>query len=141
MSGDDLYQQAILELAKAADGAGRLAAPDGAAEGDSPLCGDRVRMEVKLDAGRIAALAHEVKGCLLCRAAAAAIGRHAAGLDAAQAAGLRGQLAALLSGDDTEPAWPELKCFAPVHPHRNRHGCVLLPFDTLIRALGAAAKA
>ncbi len=140
MSADDLYQQAILDLAKSADGAGRLDAPDGTAQGDSPLCGDRVRMEVKLDAGRIVALAHEVKGCLLCRAAAAAIGRHAAGLDAAQAAGLRGQLAALLAGDGTEPAWPELKCFEPVRPHRNRHGCVLLPFDVLSAALDSAQR-
>jgi NifU-like protein involved in Fe-S cluster formation len=92
-------------------------------------------MEVKLENGRIAALAHEVKGCLLCRAAAAAIGRHAAGLDAAQVAALRGEVAALLAGADAAPAWPELKCFAPVRPHRNRHGCVLLPFDTLIEAL------
>jgi len=131
---DELYQQAILDLAKSADGAGRLAAPDATAQGDSPLCGDRVRMEVKLENGRIAALAHEVKGCLLCRAAAAAIGRHAAGLDAAQVAALRGEVAALLAGADAAP-WPELKCFEPVRPHRNRHGCVLLPFDTLCAAM------
>ena len=80
MSADDLYQQDILDLANSADGAGRLGAPDGAAQGDSPLCGDRVRMEVRLDGGHIVALAHETKGCLLCRAAAAAIGRRAAAL-------------------------------------------------------------
>lgn len=135
---DELYQQAVLDLAKSADGAGRLAAPDGTAQGDSPLCGDRVRMDVKLEGGRIVALAHEVKGCLLCRAAAAAIGRHAAGLDAARVAELRAEVAALLTGADAAP-WPELKCFAPVRPHRNRHGCVLLPFDTLRDALEKAA--
>lgn len=135
---DDLYQQALLDLAKAADGAGRLDAPDGAAEGDSPLCGDRVRMEVNLADGRIVALAHDVKGCLLCRAAAAAIGRHAAGLDAEKAAALREQAAALLAGNDSPPGWPELGLFMPVRPHRNRHGCVLLPFDTLLAALRQA---
>jgi nitrogen fixation NifU-like protein len=134
---DDLYQQAILDLAKSADGAGRLVAPDATVQGDSPLCGDRVRMEVKLENGRIAALAHEVKGCLLCRAAAAAIGRHARGLDAAQVAALRGEAAALLAGAGAAPSWPELASFAPVRPHRNRHGCVLLPFDTLCAAMKA----
>lgn len=136
----DLYQQAILDLAKSADGAGRLAAPDGTAQGDSPLCGDRVRMDVKLDDGRIVALAHEVKGCLLCRAAAAAIGRHAADLDAARVDALRAEVSALLAGADAAP-WPELKCFEPVRPHRNRHGCVLLPFDTLAAALDSAQRA
>jgi nitrogen fixation NifU-like protein len=139
MNSDDLYQQAIIDLAKSADGAGRLEAPDGAAQGDSPLCGDRVRMEVKLAGGRVVALAHEVKGCLLCRAAAAAIGRHAAGLDAAQAAVLREEVAALLGGADAA-AWPELKCFAPVRQHRNRHGCVLLAFETLVGAIQAAGQ-
>ena len=138
---DDLYQQAILDLAKSADGAGRLAAPDGTAQGDSPLCGDRVRMEVKLEGGRIAAVAHEVKGCLLCRAAAAAIGRHAAGLDAAQAEAVRRQVVALLAGEDGKPDWPELEYFAPVRPHRNRHGCVLLPFETLLAALDSRDSA
>lgn len=140
-TSSDLYQQAILDLAKSADGAGRLEAPDGAAQGDSPLCGDRVRMEVKLKDGRIVALAHEVKGCLLCRAAAAAIGRHAAGLDAAQVAALRAEVAALLAGQvSAAPSWPELKCFEPVRPHRNRHGCVLLPLDTLAAALDGALR-
>ncbi len=138
MSADELYQQAILDLAKSADGAGRLEAPDGTAQGDSPLCGDRVRIEVKLQDGRIAALAHEVKGCLLCRAAAAAIGRRAVGLDAAQVAAMRAQAVALLGGEEVAPTWPELASFAPVRPHRNRHGCVLLPFETLAAAVRMA---
>jgi nitrogen fixation NifU-like protein len=116
--------------------------PTARRSGDSPLCGDRVRMEVTLEGGRIDALAHEVKGCLLCRAAAAAIGSRAAGLDAAQLAALRGEVAALLAGQvPTAPSWPELKCFEPVRPHRNRHGCVLLPFDTLAAALDSAQGA
>lgn len=135
---DDLYQQAILDLAKSADGAGRLAAPDGTAQGDSPLCGDRVRMEVKLEGGRIAAVAHEVKGCLLCRAAAALVGLHGAGLDATEAGALRDQVAAALAGDEPPAGWPELKLFEPVRRHRNRHGCVLLPFDALAEAIRSA---
>lgn len=142
MSADDLYQQDILDLANSADGAGRLGAPDGAAQGDSPLCGDRVRMEVRLDGGRIVALAHETKGCLLCRAAAAAIGRRAVGLDAARVAALRGEVAELFAGQASAvPSWPELQCFEPVRAHRSRHGCVLLPFDVLAAAMDNANRA
>ncbi len=138
---DDLYQQALLDLAKAAHGAGSLPSPDGSALRDSPLCGDRVRMQVALEDGRIKALAHDVKGCLLCRAAASLVGLHGAGLDAAQANALRDQVAAALAGSAPPPGWPELSLFEPVRPHRNRHGCVLLPFETLIAALDSRSRA
>ncbi len=131
----DLYQQALLDLARAAHGAGVLPAPDGEALRDSPLCGDRVRMQVALEAGRIKAIAHDVKGCLLCRAAASLVGLHGSGLDAAEAEALRGQVAATLAGSEPPPGSQELPLFAPVRPHRNRHGCVLLPFEALCAAL------
>jgi nitrogen fixation NifU-like protein len=135
MTSPDLYQQALLDLAKAAHGAGTLPSPDGEALRDSPLCGDRVRMQVALEAGRIKTLAHDVKGCLLCRAAASLVGLHGLGLDTAEAEALRGQVAATLAGSEPPPGWPELALFTPVRPHRNRHGCVLLPFEALCAAL------
>jgi nitrogen fixation NifU-like protein len=138
---DDLYQQALLDLAKAAHGAGTLPSPDGEALRDSPLCGDRVRMQVALEGGRIRAIAHDVKGCLLCRAAASLVGLHGAGLDAAGAGALRDRVAATLAGSEPPPGWPELKLFEPVRPHRNRHGCVLLPFETLAAALDSHSRA
>lgn len=138
---DDLYQQALLDLAKAAHGAGTLPSPDGEALRDSPLCGDRVRMQVALEGGRIRAIAHDVKGCLLCRAAASLLGLHGAGLDAAGAGALRDRVAATLAGSEPPPGWPELKLFEPVRPHRNRHGCVLLPFETLAAALDSHSSA
>ncbi|MEZ5614273.1 MAG: iron-sulfur cluster assembly scaffold protein [Rhodocyclaceae bacterium] len=137
----DLYQQALVDLARAAHGAGTLAAPDGSALRDSPLCGDRVRMQVALDAGRIMALAHDVKGCLLCQAAASLVGLHGAGLNAEEVKALRGQVAATLAGGAPPPGWPELSLFEPVRPHRNRHGCVLLPFETLLAALDSQTRA
>jgi nitrogen fixation NifU-like protein len=133
----DLYQQALVELARAAHGAGTLAAPDGSALRDSPLCGDRVRMQVALENGRLTAIAHDVKGCVLCRAAASLVGLHAIGLNAAEAKALREQVAATLAGSEPPPGWPQLALFAPVRPHRNRHGCVLLPFEALAAALEA----
>ena len=138
---EDLYQQALLELARAAHGAGTLPSSDGEALRDSPLCGDRVRMQVALEGGRIRAIAHDVKGCLLCRAAASLLGLHGAGLDAAGAGALRDRVAATLAGSEPPPGWPELKLFEPVRPHRNRHGCVLLPFETLLAALDSQTRA
>ena len=139
MSAQELYQEAIKALASAGTGHGRLDAPDARALLDNPLCGDRVEIEVKLSAGRIAALAHRVKGCLLCRAAAAAIGQRATGASAEEIERLVAQLTEMIERLGPPPeGWPELAAFAPVHGHRSRYGCVLLPFESLLVALRAS---
>jgi len=68
---EQLYQERIVALAKAKTGAGKLASPTKSARRDNPLCGDRVTIDVKLDGqGRIAEIAQQVRGCLLCQASA-----------------------------------------------------------------------
>ena len=76
---DDLYHQAILDLAREATGHGRLQAPQVSIRVDNPLCGDRVTLDLELQDGRVSALGHQVRGCLLCQAAAAVIGARAPG--------------------------------------------------------------
>ena len=53
---DQLYQDAILNHAKAAVGQGKLETPTGSAMVDNPLCGDRVTVDIALDGDRIAAV-------------------------------------------------------------------------------------
>ena len=131
-----LYQQAIKDLARAAHGAGRLAAADGKALLDNPFCGDRVAVEIARRDGRIAAIAHETRGCLLCRAAASILGLRAVGHDAAGIAAAQAALRALLAGAGAAPSgWPEFAVFVPARAHSSRHGCVLLPFAALAVAL------
>ena len=76
---DQLYHQAILELAKQARQASRLEAPQASVTVDNPLCGDRVTLDLNLADGRVREVGHKVRGCLLCQAAAAAIGARAPG--------------------------------------------------------------
>src|SRR5690606_7207534 len=92
----DIYQQAIKALAAEADGDGTLEAPSGRAFVDNPLCGDCIEMQVVLADGHIRALAHKVRGCLLCRAAAAVIGKRAIGAQRAQIERVAEELAAML---------------------------------------------
>lgn len=139
---DDLYPEAMLALATRGDGGGRLDAPDATVTLDNPLCGDRVTLDLRLDGdGRVVELAHAVRGCVLCRAAAALLGEHAVGLDAAGLGavrdGLRGRLRAGTPLPD-DPAWSELAVFEPVAAHRSRHECVLLPFEAAVEALSGA---
>lgn len=140
MTAEGLYQEAIVRLAREASGAGRLEAPDGSATLENPLCGDRVTFEVRLRRGRIAALAHRVRGCLLCQASASLLGRAATGAAPGDVAEARQRAAELLrSGTPPPPgAWKDLAAFAPAGAVPSRHGCVLLPFDALGEAFARA---
>jgi nitrogen fixation protein NifU and related proteins len=141
---DDLYHQAILDLAREATGHGRLPAPQVSIRVDNPLCGDRVTLDLDLQDGRVSALGHQVRGCLLCQAAAAVIGARALGQTPAALCETTERLRRLIvDGPGAEGAapdglWPELAAFAPVHRHKSRHECVLLPFVALGRALQQA---
>ena len=136
----DLYHRAILEAAAAAVGAGELPCPHGRARVDNPLCGDRVDFDVCLTGARVSALAHRVRGCLLCEAAASVIAKSAAGATAGNLAGVRAKVAALLRGDPQpfEPPWEALEMFAPARYFPSRHECVTLAFDALAAALSDA---
>ena len=133
---EEIYQKAIKDLAQANYGGERLTQPSATVTLDTPLCGDRITLDVQMDEGRIAAIGHETRGCLLCRAAASLLGCMAPGSTPAELQ--TAQLTALLDGKiDAPTQWPAFSPFSPVAGHRSRHGCVLLPF----RALSAALEA
>lgn len=140
MSEADLYHQALVRLARAATGAGRLPVPGASASVDNPLCGDQVTVELRLEGGRIAALAHRVRGCILCQASASILGSAAPGLTPAEAASAGEALAAMLASKAAPPAGPfaALAAFEPVRAVPSRHRCALLPFEALARALAEA---
>jgi nitrogen fixation NifU-like protein len=132
---DQLYQDRIVALAKARTGAGKLAAPTRSARRDNPLCGDRVTIDVKLDdKGRIAEIAHQVRGCLLCQASASALSSVAVGRDAAGIKAFRHDAERAIGREEGEAGEP-FAAFAPVKSHKSRQECVLLPFEALADAL------
>jgi nitrogen fixation NifU-like protein len=132
---EQLYQERIVALAKAKTGAGKLASPTKSARRDNPLCGDRVTIDVKLDEqGRIAEIAQQVRGCLLCQASASALASIAVGRDAAGIAEIRHDAERAI-GREAGEAHEPFAAFAPVAAHKARQECVLLPFEALQEAL------
>ena len=68
---DVLYREEILEHASASPHRGRLQAPDHEAELDNPLCGDRLRMQLRLNDERgIDCVRFEGQGCAISQAVA-----------------------------------------------------------------------
>jgi nitrogen fixation NifU-like protein len=134
---DQLYHQAILDLAKEADRTARLEGAMASVTVDNPLCGDRVTVDLDLADGRVRAVGHKVRGCLLCQAAAAAIGARAPGETPEALRAVARDLSDAIAGapEAAHMPWPELAAFAPVRAHKSRHECVLLPFEALTQAL------
>jgi len=130
-----LYHAALVDRARAAFGRGRLSDASASATVDNPLCGDRVTLDLAVKDGHITAISHQVRGCLLCEAAAATIAEFCRGsgkveLDAMSAAARK----LMAEGGVLEPRWQCLEIFRPVHQAKSRRDCVLLPFEALKRA-------
>lgn len=137
-----LYHEAIVDAARRACGSGRLDAPDASVSVDNPLCGDRVSVDVHVGGGRLRGIAHRVRGCLLCEAAASIIAGNAIGESAESLARVEEALSdGLASGfGDRQLAWRDLEVFAPVAAHRSRHRCVTLAFEAVAGAMAQAAQ-
>lgn len=137
MTADALYHEALLQHARAAVGPAQLERPDASAARDNPLCGDEVTMDVRLRGGRIVAIGHRVRGCVLCQASVAVLAAAAPGRTRAEIAAARAALAAMLEGGAPAPGppWDALEAFLPVRAVASRHDCVLLPFHALGDAL------
>jgi SUF system NifU family Fe-S assembly protein len=129
-----LYHEALVAKARSGRGKGRLAQPSASARLDNPLCGDRITLDLRLEDGRIKEVGHDVKGCLLCEAAAATIAELATGRTANDARNLAASVRRMMK-EGTPPAEAALDIFTPVHGAKSRRDCVLLPFGALEKAL------
>ncbi|MBT4520146.1 MAG: iron-sulfur cluster assembly scaffold protein [Halieaceae bacterium] len=134
-----LYDGGIKALAAQAPVPETLDHPDRRVTVDNPFCGDRIDLDINLEEGRVTALAQQVRGCMLCQAAANVVAVSAIGLSRQEVEVARTELVAMLKGE--EPAawsgtgWEPLILFEPVSRHKSRHGCVTLPFNALLAAL------
>ena len=138
---DEVYHHALVERAQAGRSRGRLARPDRTVTLDNPLCGDRVTLDLKIDDGRVVDVGHQVRGCLLCEAAAETIGQHGPGKTAVELSEARMAIADMLRQGAPAPEgeWSCLAAFAPVQKVKSRHDCVLLPFEALAKTLAPDA--
>ena len=137
------YHAAIMSAAHRASGKGRLAAPDATATVDNPLCGDRVTIDIRRGGaggeGPVAEIAHVVRGCVLCEAAATVIVEAGTGAADAELRAASDRVRCMLENEGPPPegTWAKAGMFLPVRPHPSRHDCVLLPFQALLEALDA----
>jgi nitrogen fixation protein NifU and related proteins len=116
------YGSVIAEHFRRPRNQGPLPDATASAEAVNPLCGDRIRMAVVIDAGSIVEARFVANACAICIAAASLLTEHVRGMSPNDVAGL---------GDDSIVA-----LVGAVPPGRTR--CATLPMEALRRALAAA---
>jgi nitrogen fixation protein NifU and related proteins len=67
---EELYRDFILDHYRNPRNAGTLAAPDATFEDNNPLCGDKIRMDLKLRDGVIEEIRFQGRGCAISQASA-----------------------------------------------------------------------
>ena len=143
-----LYQEVILDHYKRPRNFGPLAGADHSAEGYNPLCGDQVKVSVRLDGDRVADLHFEGAGCAISTASASLMTEAVKGktVDEAEALFQRfhglvsGKNAAAGDGDDTEDDLGKLEALAGVREYPVRIKCATLAWHALRSALHGGAK-
>jgi NifU-like protein involved in Fe-S cluster formation len=139
-----LYNAEILRLAASIPHQARLDNPQATAERRSPVCGSRVRADVRLDEeGRVSAFGQEVRACALGQASAAILGAGVLGRTADELAAAAAALTAWLAGGDwpaeaLDRHFPRTALFGPARAHPARHASIRLPFEAAAAATADA---
>jgi NifU-like protein involved in Fe-S cluster formation len=133
VSREPPYTLDILRLAASLPISSELADANGVGEARSQTCGSTLRCSVRIEDGRVAALAQKVTACAYGQASAALVQGWAVGRSSVEVVAMKRRLARWLTAGGEVPG--EFAALAPVQGRHGRHGAVLLPFDALLRAL------
>lgn len=136
----DLYRDVIVDHNRHPRNRGRLECPTHHAEGDNPLCGDRLRLEVTLDGDVIRDLRFEGSGCAISTASASLMGEAVKGKSRAEASALFDDVHRMLTGGASDAArLGKLAALAGVAEFPARVKCASLAWHTLNAALAGDA--
>jgi NifU-like protein involved in Fe-S cluster formation len=140
---DPLYAKELLRLAADAVGAGRLDPFDAQGVAHNPTCGDNVSVTLRLDSsGHVTGIAHETNACVLAQASSSILGAQLAGADRHKVQELRAAVETMLQDGPPPPApFADYAALTGAALYRNRHTCVLLPIDAVLRALETPGRA
>ncbi|HPA95610.1 MAG TPA: SUF system NifU family Fe-S cluster assembly protein [Thermoanaerobaculia bacterium] len=143
----DLYQEVILDHYRRPRNFGLPPEAERQADGHNPLCGDRVRVAVHLDGGRIAAIGFEGSGCAISTASASLMTEAVRGRTLDEVHALFQRFHDLVTLPAGEPgAAPDgslgkLEALAGVREFPMRVKCATLAWHTLEAALEGATSA
>ena len=96
----DLYQEIILEHNKRPRHYGALEGHTHCAEGYNPLCGDKIKVFLRVKEDRLEAVRFEAAACAICKASASMMSERLQGMTIAEARALDARVHELLTEVD-----------------------------------------
>ena len=137
----ELYQDVILDHSKSPRNYHKLEPSDRRAEGNNPLCGDRLTLYLRLDGDRIVDVGFEGHGCAISKASASLMTVAVKGKTHGEADRLFEVFHEMVTGKPGGPIDQEtlgkLAVFAGVCEFPARVKCASLPWHTMRAALEA----
>ena len=137
----DLYQEIILEHSRKPHNSGHLDEATYEAQGNNPLCGDRISIYVKLDGDCIQDAMFEARGCAISVASASMMTDMIIGMTVEDAKAASARFQELIT-DDEPPQLAEadqLAALMGVRDFPTRIKCATLPWETFGAALDGGA--
>jgi nitrogen fixation NifU-like protein len=139
----ELYQEMLLDHYRRPRHRGQLPDATHVAQGDNPLCGDRVRVALRLGGDVIEEIAFEGSGCAISTASASLMSDAVRGKRRAELDRLFDAFHALVAGgpppsDATDLG--KLEIFAGVREYPARVKCATLPWHALRAALAGRGE-
>lgn len=135
-----LYKQTILQHSQNPKNFGELDNPTHSAEGDNPLCGDRITVQMIMENEAIQKIKFSGVGCSICMASASLMTEQLWGKTSVEATALAKLMSTFLHKELPEPELStlgELIAFTGVKRFPSRIQCAELPWGTLIRTLSS----
>lgn len=140
----DLYQQTILDHNRNPRNFRAVPGANRTAEGNNPLCGDRITLQVRVEDDVIKDIAFQGTGCAISKAAASLMTTAVQGKTTAEAEALFRAFHDMLAGGAEAPADPKtlgkLAAFAGVRAFPARVKCANLSWHALHAALERRAE-
>ena len=137
----DLYQEVILDHVRRPRNSGALAGASHRADGDNPLCGDKVTIFISVEGGRITDVRFQGRGCAISLASASLMTEAIKGKTEADVRAMFERFHTGLTAKDEEDAanaladLDKLAVFSGVREFPVRVKCATLPWHTLVAAL------
>ena len=117
MNDLSIYQEKILSLAAENKKSNAIEDYNRSFEVKNPMCGDEVKVRLKLINNQIEDISAIVRGCALCEASA-------------------GLVVKLFKNKEMPKTLPiEMYIFKPIKEIKNRHKCITMPFEATVKSV------
>src|SRR5580765_5974337 len=132
----DLYQQVILDHCKHPRNFHELPNSTCSAQGRNPLCGDQLKLFLRLDGEVIQDISFQGSGCAISKASASLLTDSLKGKSKAQAEELFGKVHDMVTTGRVNGAEiGKLTVFSGVHKFPARVKCAILPWHAVVAAM------